>query len=110
MIRPQQKAQKKRAEMLSNVKPGAEVVLISGLHGKLDRINADKSVVIDADGIYLTFEQSAIRTIVPAKEETTDVPATEDKATEEVSAEVVEALKSVESEAEPETKKAGDAE
>ena len=39
MIRPQQKAQKKRQEMINTVQPGAEVVTIGGLHGKIAAVD-----------------------------------------------------------------------
>lgn len=41
MIRPQQKAQKTRQEMINNVQPGAEVVTIGGLHGKIAGVNKE---------------------------------------------------------------------
>jgi preprotein translocase subunit YajC len=41
-------------------------VTIGGLHGVVDTINnADKTVVIDSDGIYLTFNLGAIRNVTP---------------------------------------------
>ncbi|TYC48219.1 preprotein translocase subunit YajC [Weissella muntiaci] len=65
MIRPQQQQQKKRVEMLSNLQKGSEVILRSGLHGKIDSLdNENKTMTIDADGVYMTFEQSAILSIV----------------------------------------------
>lgn len=67
MIRPQKKQQQKRMQMMDQLKKGDRVVLVDGLHGKIDSINAkDKTVVIDADGIYLTFSRMAVRQILPA--------------------------------------------
>lgn len=67
MIRPQKKQQQKRMEMMDQLKKGDRVVLVDGLHGKIDSINnKDKTVVIDADGIYLTFSRMAVRQIIPA--------------------------------------------
>ncbi|MFD1126353.1 preprotein translocase subunit YajC [Lentilactobacillus raoultii] len=61
MIRPQRKQQQKRQEQLSKVKPGDQVVTIGRLHGVIDEINeADKTVTLDCDGIYLVFDLSAI--------------------------------------------------
>lgn len=66
MIRPQKKQQQKRMEMMDSLKKGDRVILVDGLHGKVDSINdKDKTVVIDADGIYLTFSRMAIRQILP---------------------------------------------
>jgi len=84
MIRPQKKQQQQRLQMMDKLKKGDEVVLVDGLHAKIDKINSDKTVVVDADGIYLTFERMAIRRVIPA----TTVPApettekTDEKATE----------------------------
>ncbi|EHL95593.1 preprotein translocase, YajC subunit [Lentilactobacillus parafarraginis F0439] len=61
MIRPQRKQQQKRQEQLSKVKQGDQVVTIGRLHGVVDEINeADKTVTLDCDGIYLVFDLSAI--------------------------------------------------
>lgn len=60
MIRPQQQQAKKRTEMLNNLKQGAEVVTIGGLHGTITAID-DKVVHLRvASGVELTFNRSAI--------------------------------------------------
>ena len=66
MIRPQKKQQQQRLQMMDKLKKGDEVILVDGLHAKIDKINSDKTVVVDADGIYLTFERMAIRRVLPA--------------------------------------------
>lgn len=73
MMRPQKKQQQKRQEMLNEMKKGDRIVTIGGLHGVIDTINkSDKTVVIDSDGIYLTFNLGAIRTVLPAATATAD--------------------------------------
>ncbi|WP_309297205.1 preprotein translocase subunit YajC [Lapidilactobacillus luobeiensis] len=68
MIRPGKKQQNQRQEMLKGMKKGDDVVTIGGLHAKIDSIDdAAGTVVLDADGIYLTFNRSAIRTVTAAK-------------------------------------------
>ncbi|MBD5429977.1 preprotein translocase subunit YajC [Lactobacillus sp.] len=68
MIRPQKKQQQKRMEMMNELKAGDRVVLVDGLHGKIDSINKDdNTVVVDANGIFLTFSRMAIRQVLPAK-------------------------------------------
>lgn len=85
VIKPQKKQQQERMKMMSELKKGDQVIMVDGLHGKVDSINdADKTVVIDADGIFLTFERMAIRRVLPtaaapAKEEKVE---TEEKPTE----------------------------
>lgn len=67
MIRPQKKQQQKRQQMMNQLKKGDQVVLIDGLHGKIDSIDENNhTVVVDADGIYLTFSRMAVRQIIPA--------------------------------------------
>ena len=67
MIKPQKKQQQKKMEMMNQLKKGDNVVLIDGLHGKIDSVNTkDKTVVVDADGIYLTFSRMAIQQILPS--------------------------------------------
>lgn len=83
MIRPQKKQQQQRLQMMDKLKKGDEVVLVDGLHAKIDKINDDKTVVVDADGIYLTFERMAIRRVIPATPAAptkTEAPAEETKA------------------------------
>ncbi|MGB3160772.1 MAG: preprotein translocase subunit YajC [Carnobacterium sp.] len=64
MIRPQKKAADKTKDMLASMKKGDGVVTIGGLHGIIDELNeADKTVVINCEGIFLTFERRAIARI-----------------------------------------------
>lgn len=104
MIRPQKKQQQKRKEMFSGMKKGDNITTIGGLHGVIDSIdNEAQTVVVDCDGIYLTFNIGAIRDIKP--QGTPDVPGVTTKAepkveakkeaTEEVKAEVKEEDKDV---------------
>lgn len=76
MMRPQKKQQQQYQNMLSNLQKGAHVVTIGGLYGVIDSIDRDKNtVVLDCDGIYLTFKLRAIREIVDEKN-TTSAPET----------------------------------
>ena len=83
MIRPQKKQQQKRMQMMDQLKKGDKVILVDGLHGKVDSINdKDNTVVIDADGIYLTFSRMAIRQVLPNGEVQTEKKEVEGEATE----------------------------
>ncbi|GKQ42106.1 preprotein translocase subunit YajC [Companilactobacillus sp. RD055328] len=65
-IRPQKKQQAKRAEMMQQMKKGDPVVTIGGMKGKIDEVdNETKEVVIDVDGVFLTFDMGAIKTVTP---------------------------------------------
>ncbi|KRN31570.1 preprotein translocase subunit YajC [Liquorilactobacillus mali] len=76
MIRPQKKQQQKRKEMMNQLKKGDHVITIGRLHGVVDSINdADQTVTLDCDGIFLTFDRTAIGRVIPA-ESTTEKTAT----------------------------------
>lgn len=65
MIRPQQKQRKQHQEMMNELHPGDEVVTIGRMHGKIDSINqSDRTVTLDCEGIYLTFDMVAIARVV----------------------------------------------
>jgi len=58
MQRSQKKQAEKRMESLNKLQKGYEVITIGGLYGTVD-------------GVYLTFELGAIRTVLPVKEAVT---------------------------------------
>ncbi|MBL6538065.1 preprotein translocase subunit YajC [Streptococcus suis] len=60
MMYSQRKQQKQRQDALNQIKKGDEIVTIGGLFGIVDEID-EKKVVLDVDGVYLTFERGAIR-------------------------------------------------
>lgn len=65
MIRPQQKQRKQHQEMMNELHKGDEVVTIGRLHGKVDTVNKDdRTVTLDCEGIYLTFDMVAIARVV----------------------------------------------
>ena len=79
LIRPQMKQAQKTQDMLSQIKPGDQVVTIGGLHGIVEEINsADNTVVLDCEGIFLTFEKRAISRISKVATITTDDAIVED--------------------------------
>ncbi len=61
-IRPQKKQQQKRQDMLKQMSKGDKVVTLGGIKGTVESIDRDaKEVVVDCDGIYLTFDLNFIR-------------------------------------------------
>jgi preprotein translocase, YajC subunit len=61
-IRPQKKQQQKRQEMLKGMQKGDKVVTLGGIKGVVNNIDREKKeVVVDCDGIYLTFDLNFIR-------------------------------------------------
>lgn len=89
MIRPQQKRAQAARDMLNTIEKGTHVVTIGGLHGIVEELN-DDTVVLDCEGVYLTFERRAIGRIVPSTPETTEELSEQpEESTSEVSAEDV---------------------
>lgn len=95
-IRPQKKQQQKRQEMLKGMNKGDKVVTLGGIKGVIASIDRDnKEVVVDCDGIYLTFDLNFIRRAEPgnsvtaakedsveAKNEKKEAPAEDSKEAE----------------------------
>ena len=85
--RNQKKQYQKRMESLNKLQKGNEVITYGGLYGTIDEVDKErKSVVLDVDGVYLTCELGAIKTVLPVSEGITAA------ATEGVSSEVDSAI------------------
>jgi len=63
LIRPQQKKQKNRTQMLGQLKKGDKVVTIGGLHGTILEITDDIVVLRVNDATKLTFDRSSINNV-----------------------------------------------
>lgn len=75
MIRPQKKRQQETQQMLDSLQKGDSIVTIGGLHGVVDEVVTDNNtVVIDCEGIYLTFERRAVARIITKAENATVAP------------------------------------
>ncbi|CAH8769432.1 preprotein translocase subunit YajC [Paenibacillus dendritiformis] len=68
LIRPQQKKQKQRNSMLSQLKKGDKIVTIGGLHGTIMEITDDIVVLRVNDVTKMTFDRNAISTVVTSEE------------------------------------------
>ena len=69
MQRSQKKQAQKRMESLNKLQKGYEVITAGGLYGIVDEVDTEKrTIVLDVDGVYLTFELDAIKTVLPLKE------------------------------------------
>ena len=76
MNRTQKKQAEKRMESLNKLQKGYEVITIGGLYGAVDEVDTEKrTVVLDVDGVYLTFELTAIKTVLPQAEAEVDPEA-----------------------------------
>lgn len=66
MNRSQKKQRDARAKMVSDMQPGAHVVTIGRMHGVVESVNAaEKTFVLDADGVYFTFDLDGVARVVP---------------------------------------------
>lgn len=72
ILRPQQKRNKETKEMQSSLSRGDKIVTIGGLEGTVESFD-DHSVVLRSSSSKLSFERSAIRSIVKKS----GVPASE---------------------------------
>jgi len=67
LIRPQQRKSKERNSMLSAVKKGDTIVTVGGLHGTIQEMD-DQKVTLRCGDVRLTFERSAIASVVNVKQ------------------------------------------
>lgn len=72
LIRPQQKRTKARNQMLASVKKGDKIVTIGGLHGKIVELTDDTFVLLANDTTRLTFNRSAIESVVSSSNTSKD--------------------------------------
>ncbi|OFI48612.1 hypothetical protein BG261_06865 [Floricoccus tropicus] len=65
--RQQKKAQASRQDLLNNMEIGSEIITRGGLHGVLSATNdSEGTIELDCEGVFLTFERSAVLTVKPA--------------------------------------------
>ena len=64
-IRPQRKRQKEHESLVSALQKGDEVVMTSGLMGKIARLDGDYLLLAAADGVELKFQKIAVHAVLP---------------------------------------------
>jgi preprotein translocase subunit YajC len=61
MIRPQAKKAKMAKQFQQNMQKGDKIVTIAGIHGTVNKINDDGTMLIETSpGVYMKIEKSAI--------------------------------------------------
>lgn len=65
MIRPQQKRQKEHKELVTSLSKGDEVLLNSGLIGKIEKVDDDYVVLEVGDNAKLKFQKIAVHAVLP---------------------------------------------
>lgn len=80
MIRPQQKQQKQRKEMLSNLAKGDEIVTIGGIEGKIIAITDEKIVLKIAPKVNITILLTAVGQVMSEPQRVEEVEEDDDEA------------------------------
>lgn len=65
IIRPQRKRQKEHDNLVSELSKGDEVVMTSGLLGKVTKLEGEYLVLSVADGTELKFQKVAVHAVLP---------------------------------------------
>ncbi|MEO6404931.1 MAG: preprotein translocase subunit YajC [Ferruginibacter sp.] len=61
MIRPQAKKAKQQKELLNNLQKGDKIVTIAGIHGTINKINDDATMMLETSpGSYIKIEKSSV--------------------------------------------------
>ena len=77
MQRSQKKQAQERQNQLKALAKGDEIVTIGCLYGVIDEVYEDnQKMVLDIDGVYLTFELSALKRVINRAEPETVEPET----------------------------------
>ena len=65
LIRPQRKRQKEHQSLVESLNKGDEIVLSSGLLGRINKLEGDYLVVQVADNVELKFQKIAVHAVLP---------------------------------------------
>ncbi len=64
LIRPQQKQQRKRQELLRNLEKGNRVVTIGGIYGMIKEIDEETLMLRIADNLNIKFARGAVERVL----------------------------------------------
>lgn len=65
IIRPQRKRQKEHKQLVDSLEKGNEVVLTSGMLGKITAVDEDYIVIKVTDNVELKFQKIAVHAVIP---------------------------------------------
>ncbi len=65
VIRPQRKRQKEHQALVTSLSKGDEVVLTSGMLGKISKIDGDYVEVEAADNLKMKFQKASVHAVLP---------------------------------------------
>lgn len=72
MIRPQQKKQKEQEQFRTGIKKGDYVVTVGGMHGRVEEIGDNDTVILNTGSGRARFEKSSISGEMSKKHQGTD--------------------------------------
>lgn len=79
LIRPNQKRMKETQNMLDNLQVGDSVITVGRLHGVIDEIIPEQRlIVLDCEGIYLTFDRTAVMQVLSKAQPTEGTEAVDE--------------------------------
>ncbi|MEW6724991.1 MAG: preprotein translocase subunit YajC [Bacillota bacterium] len=64
MVRPQMKQQKKRQEMLTNLKTGDRIMTVGGIYGTITKLDSDTVMVRIADKVEIKLVKTGISQVI----------------------------------------------
>ncbi|MFD0845090.1 preprotein translocase subunit YajC [Streptococcus saliviloxodontae] len=89
--RNQKKKANERQNQLNSLAKGDEIVTIGGLYGLIDEVDVDnKKMTLDVDGVFLTFELSALKRVVAKATVQTEVVSDVASETSDVTEKIIE--------------------
>lgn len=65
MIRPQQKRQKEHKELVGSLSKGDEVIMTSGMVGKINKVDDNYVVLEVSNNIELKFQKAHVHAVLP---------------------------------------------
>jgi len=65
IIRPQRKRQKEHTALLENIAKGDEVVMSSGMLGRIAKLEGEYIVLEVNDSLQLKFQKAAVHAVLP---------------------------------------------
>jgi preprotein translocase subunit YajC len=65
VMRPQMKKQKEQRQMISNITKGDEVITISGILGRISKVNDSYIILEIANNTEIKLQKSAIANVLP---------------------------------------------
>jgi preprotein translocase subunit YajC len=68
LIRPQRQQQRRHAEMLQKLAPGAEVITTGGIYGDVIEVEPDRVTLEIAEDVHIEVARRAIASIVPEED------------------------------------------